>query len=107
MKTSIKARTLTQLSAAALIATALAGCAGTVKQESTGEYVDDSVITTKVKTVILNEKFMNGFAVNVETFKGIVQLSGFVKTQADHDKAVALARSVKGVTQVKDDIIVR
>ncbi len=81
--------------------------AGTAKQESTGEYVDDAVITTTVKAVILNEKFMTELPLNVETFKGTVQLSGFVKTAADRDKAVILARSVKGVTQVKDDIIIR
>lgn len=103
----MKTRSITQITAAAVFVTALAGCAGTTQQESTGEYVDDAVITTKVKAVILNEKFMNGVAVNVETYKGTVQLSGFVKTAADHDKAIALARSVKGVTQVKDDIIIR
>ena len=103
----MKTRSISQIAAAALFVTALAGCAGTAKQESTGEYVDDAVITTTVKAVILNEKFMNGVAVNVETFKGTVQLSGFVKTAADRDKAVILARSVKGVTQVKDDIIIR
>ncbi len=103
----MKTRSITHMAAAALFVTALAGCAGTSNQESTGEYVDDAVITSTVKAMILKEKFMNGIAVNVETYKGAVQLSGFVNTVADHDKAVALSRGVKGVTQVKDDIIVR
>lgn len=103
----MKSRSITQTLTAALFVIALAGCASTHTQESTGEYVDDAVITIKVKAIILNEKFTNGVAVNVDTFKGVVQLSGFVKSQADHDKAVALARGVKGVTQVKDDIVVR
>ena len=100
-------KTAMTLALSGLLAFTAVGCAVVRDQSSVGEYVDDAVITTTVKAVILNEKFMNGVAVNVETFKGTVQLSGFVKTAADRDKAVILARSVKGVTQVKDDIIIR
>ena len=81
-----------------------AGCASTHKHEGTGEYVDDSVITSKVKAAILNEPGLSSAEINVETFKGVVQLSGFVNSQADIDKAVSLARSVKGAVSVKNDM---
>jgi len=82
-------------------------CASTSKQESTGEYVDDSVITTKVKALLANDEFFKSFQIGVETFKGTVQLSGFVNSQQAIDKAVQIARSVKGVTSVKNDLIVK
>ena len=81
-----------------------AGCASTQKQEGTGQYVDDSVITTKVKTAILNEPGLSSAEINVETFKGEVQLSGFVNSRADINKAVAVARSVGGVKSVKNSM---
>ena len=81
-----------------------AGCASTPKQEGTGEYVDDAVITTKVKAAIFNEPTLKSAEINVETFKGVVQLSGFVSSHAAADKAVELARSVKGVQAVKNDM---
>ena len=80
------------------------GCASTSKQESTGEYVDDSVITTKVKAAIFNEPTLKSTEINVETFKSAVQLSGFVSTQANIYKAVEVARGVNGVTNVKNDM---
>ena len=80
------------------------GCASTAKQEGTGEYVDDSLITTKVKAAILNEPGLKVAEINVETFKGVVQLSGFVSSKADETKAVDVARGVKGVKSVKDDM---
>lgn len=80
------------------------GCASTSKQEGTGEYMDDSVITTKVKAAIFNEPTLKSAEINVETFKGVVQLSGFVNSQADINKAAEIARSVKGVTSVKNDM---
>jgi osmotically-inducible protein OsmY len=83
------------------------GCASTSKQEGTGEYVDDSVITTKVKAAIFNEPTLKSVEINVETFKGVVQLSGFVNSQADINKAVEVTRSVKGVTSVKNDMRVK
>jgi len=103
MKTSSFSRAFAGL----LFVAAVGGCASTHHQESTGEYLDDSVITTKVKAAILNDKIANGLDVNVETFKGVVQLSGFVKGASAHDKALELARSVRGVQSVKDDIVVR
>jgi len=94
------------LSAAFLAVTlvSVVGCASTSTQEGTGEYVDDSVITAKVKAEIFNEPTLKSAEINVETFKGVVQMSGFVNSQADINKAVSLARSVKGVVSVKNDM---
>ena len=83
------------------------GCASTSKQEGTGEYVDDSVITTKVKAAILNEPDLKVAEINVETFKGAVQLSGFVSSQAAANKAVEVARRVGGVKSVKNDMRIK
>ena len=83
------------------------GCASTSKQAGTGEYIDDSVITTKVKAAILNEPTLKVTEINVETFKGVVQLSGFVNSPADINKAVEVARGVKGVNSVKNDMRVK
>jgi len=80
------------------------GCAATSQKEGTGEYVDDSVITTKVKAAIFNEETLKSSEINVETFKGVVQLSGFVNSSADIAKAAEVARKVKGVTSVKNDM---
>jgi osmotically-inducible protein OsmY len=83
------------------------GCSSTPKQEGTGEYVDDSVITTKVKAAILNEPTLKVAEINVETFKGVVQLSGFVSSQAAANKAVEVARGVGGVKSVKSDMRIK
>ena len=80
------------------------GCASTQKSEGTGEYVDDTVITSKVKSAILNEPGLSSAEINVETFKGVVQLSGFVKSRADISTAAAVARGVAGVKSVKNDM---
>ena len=80
------------------------GCASTAKQEGTGEYVDDTVITTKVKAAILNEPTLKSAEINVETFKGVVQLSGFVSSRDAETKAVAVASNVGGVKTVKNDM---
>ena len=85
----------------------LAACASTRTQESTGQYVDDSVITTKVKGLLAGDDFLKSFQIGVETFKGVVQLSGFVNTQKAVDKAVEITRSVEGVKSVKNDLIVK
>ncbi len=83
------------------------GCASTPKQEGTGEYIDDTVITTKVKAAILNEPTLKSAEINVETFKGVVQLSGFVSSQAARDKAIEVARGVAGVRSVKPDMRIK
>jgi len=89
-----------------LIATFVA-CASTPTQESTGEYVDDTVITTKIKSLLAVDDFLKSFQISVETYKGTVQLSGFVGSQKAVDKADEIARSVKGVKSVKNDLIVK
>ena len=88
----------------AILVASLLGCASTATQEGTGEYIDNTVITTKVKAVIFNEPTLKSFEINVETFKGVVQLSGFVNSQADIDKAVEIVQQVKGVKSVKNDM---
>ena len=91
------------LIAAVLMALTL-GCAGTSTTEGTGEYFDDTVITSKVKTAIFNEPSLKSAEINVETFKGVVQLTGFVNSRADIDRAVSVARGVPGVTSVRNDM---
>jgi len=83
------------------------GCASTPKKEGTGEYVDDSAITTKVKAAIFNDPALKVFQINVETFKGQVQLSGFVDSAQNASKAGEVARGVSGVKSVKNNIIVK
>lgn len=96
--------------AAAMLTTT--GCASSsandgkssVKKESAGEYIDDSVITTKVKTALLNEPTLKSFEFKVITYKGVVQLSGFVSSQASIDRALAIAAGVSGVKSVENDM---
>ena len=86
---------------------ALAACASTRTHESTGEYVDDSTITTKVKALLAEDDFLKSFQIGVETYKGTVQLSGFVNSQQAVNKAGEIARSVKGVRSVKNSLVVK
>ncbi len=87
--------------------TVLTGCAGGKTYESTGEYLDDSVVTSKVKAAILKDPKLKLFQINVETFKGVVQLSGFVNSNESAKRAVDLTRRVKGVKQVNNSLIVK
>lgn len=82
----------------------LLGCASTSKQESTGAYVDDTVITTKAKAALFNEPTLQSSEIGVETYKGVVQLSGFIGTQEQINKAVDLTRKIGGVVSVKNDM---
>ena len=91
----------------AIVLAATIGCASTASQEGTGEYVDDTVITTRVKTAILREPALKVLQINVETYKGVVQLSGFVDSQAMASKAVDVARSIPGVKSVRNDMRIR
>jgi osmotically-inducible protein OsmY len=96
-----------QLVLVLFLAAFMAGCAGTQTRESTGEYVDDSVITAKVKAEILGDPMLKVFQINVETFKGEVQLSGFVDSAQALARAVEITRRVKGVTSVKNSMVVK
>jgi osmotically-inducible protein OsmY len=91
----------------ALVLLTAGGCASTHKQAGTGEYIDDSVITTKVKSAILADPTLSAAEINVETFKGVVQLSGFVESRADISQAVSVARGVGGVKSVKNSMQVK
>ncbi len=104
---NIRFSTPAKLMQASLLVIALAGCAATPTKESTGQVVDDSVITTRVKTDLFADKGVKGHEVKVDTFKGIVQLSGFVSSQEEADKAGRIARSISGVQGVKNDIVVK
>jgi osmotically-inducible protein OsmY len=97
---------ITSLCATAVLASLL-GCASTSKSSSTGEYVDDSVVTAKVKAAVFADSTLKSSEINVETYKGVVQLSGFVRSEADIDQAVAVARNVNGVSSVKNDMRVK
>lgn len=88
----------------AAVFTIMLGCASTATKSGTGEYIDDSVITTKVKAAVLKEETLKSSEINVETFKGVVQLSGFVNSQADIAKAAQVASGVEGVMSVKNDM---
>ena len=92
---------------AAVFVIALSGCGSTPKQSSTGEYIDDTVITTKVKAELLKEPDLKSGQISVQTYKGEVQLSGFVGSQASIDKAVGIARKVEGVKNVKNSMVLR
>jgi osmotically-inducible protein OsmY len=102
--------TLSKRFAASFIAASMLfaiGCASTRTQESAGEYIDDSTITSKVKSAIFNEPSLKGWDINVETYKSVVQLSGFVNSTANVNTAGSVARSVKGVVSVKNDLLLK
>lgn len=99
-------RTFSSLFLAAAL-TGLASCASSPTTESTGQYIDDSAITTKVKTAIFEDPKLKVLQITVKTFKGEVQLSGFVDSAATASHAVEVARGVKGVKSVKNDLIVK
>jgi osmotically-inducible protein OsmY len=103
MKTIQRATSLLSIIAVA----GLMGCASTATSESTGQYIDDTTITTKVKAAILEQPTLKSAEINVETFKGVVQLSGFVSSQDNVITAMNTAKSVKGVSSVKNDMRVK
>ncbi len=92
---------------AVMFIVAVAGCAATPARESTGEYIDDTVITTNVKAGIFNEPFLRELQISVRAYKGDVELNGFVNSRQIADKPVDISRHVAGVTSVKDSLIVK
>jgi osmotically-inducible protein OsmY len=101
------AKRVFQMLLSAVLLSVVLGCAGNAHKESTGEYVDDSWITSKVKAAFVKDKTLKASEINVETFKGTVQLSGFVKDPDDVSHAAEVANGIKGVTSVKNDIQVK
>lgn len=93
--------------AAVAMATLQFGCAGTSTRESTGEYVDDSAITAKVKSALASDSSVSAMDVHVETYKGTVSLSGFVDTADQKSRASTLAKNVPGVQKVDNNISVK
>ncbi|WP_213997711.1 BON domain-containing protein [Arsukibacterium sp.] len=98
----MKAQTFFTMLVVSVCCIALLGCGATATREGTGEYIDDTVITTKVKAAIFNTESLKVTEINVETFKGEVQLSGFVSSAEDISTAIRVARGVTGVTSVKN-----
>ena len=106
MKTATQRFSILLIAAAsaAVALTAVSGCASTSTQESTGQYMDDTTIPAKVKAAIFNDASLKSAEINVETFKGVVQLSGFVNSAADIQRAVHLVQSISGVRSVRNDM---
>ncbi|WP_174849618.1 BON domain-containing protein [Yersinia artesiana] len=100
-------KTISALCVAVIMAMAISACAPTAKSEGTGGYIDDTVVTTKVKSALLGEKNLKSTEISVETFKGRVQLSGFVSSRQDANRAVQITRSVPGVKSVSDQMLIR
>jgi osmotically-inducible protein OsmY len=106
MKNSLKLSALLALAAGGVLAFS-AGCAGTATQQSTGEYVDDAAVTTKVKTAFVRDEVVKAMQVEVTTFKGNVQLSGFVDTAEQKARAEQIAAGIQGVMAVTNNITVK
>ena len=102
-----KVNRYTTILACLILVAVFTGCASTSTQESTGQYLDNSVITTKVKTAIFNEPMLKSLQITVESFKGEVQLSGFVDSAQSVKKAGEIARGVEGVVSVKNNLVVK
>jgi hyperosmotically inducible periplasmic protein len=106
-KDFIMLKTITLASALALGAVTLTGCAVVRDQQSVGSYIDDTTITTQVKARFAEDPTVSAMSINVETLKGVVQLAGFAKTNAERQQAETIAANVKGVSRVTNDIIVK
>lgn len=98
-------KTLLTIGLLATCAVIITSCANSGHERSTGEYFDDATITTKVKSALLAEKDINSFDISVETFNQTVQLSGFVNSQWQIDKAVQVTKTVAGVENVKNNLV--
>ncbi len=103
----LKTNRIILLLASIVLVASFMGCASTPTHESTGQYIDNSVITSKVKAAIFDEPTLKTLQIKVESFKGEVQLSGFVDSVASVEKAGEVARGVEGVAGVKNDLVVK
>jgi len=103
----MKSRHFQLAAAAAVMIVQTAGCAVARDQQSVGSYIDDTTITTRVKARMAEDPAVSAMSIQVETLKGVVQLSGFAKNSAERDQAATIAANVKGVTRVTNDIIVK
>jgi len=103
----INTKTLLIAAMTALTLPALTACSTTPADRTAGNYIDDATITTRVKTAMVKDPAVSAMQVNVETFRGVVQLSGFVDSEADARRAVDLARNVSGVQSVKNDLRIK
>jgi hyperosmotically inducible protein len=106
MKANIR-NTAIALSLCTLLGGPLYGCAATPEHRSTGRYIDDAAITTKVKAKLLEDSLTEGLKVDVDTYRGPVQLSGFVDSDRQRERAREIAQNVAGVKLVRNDLIVR
>lgn len=91
----------------ALFLASLTGCASTQQHQSAAEYIDDAVITTKVKAALFNDPALSAAEINVETYNGEVQLSGFVSAPNQINQAVQIAKNIEGVRKVKNSLLVK
>ena len=107
MNIPILSKSLSVLAMSLLAVTLIVSCASSPTQESTGQFVDDSAITTKVKTKLLDDPMVSGLDISVETYKGIVQLSGFVNSESEKKQAEVISEGTDGVRSVKNDIHVK
>jgi osmotically-inducible protein OsmY len=103
----LKLQKITKFLACLALIAAFMGCAATQKHESTGQYVDDSVITTKVKSLLASDNFLKSFQISVKTYQGSVQLGGLVDSPKAVDKADEIVKNVKGVAGIKNNLIVK
>lgn len=103
----LKLQTIIKFLTCFIFLIAFMGCSSSAKNESTGQYIDDSVITTKVKAAIFDEKTLKTLQIKVKTYKGVVQLSGFVDSPESVEKAGQVAKGVKDVVSVENDLIVK
>jgi hyperosmotically inducible periplasmic protein len=106
MKTKIRNAGIA-VSLCAILGGPLCGCAETAEHRSTGQYIDDAALTTKVKAKLLEDSLTEGLKVDVDTYEGTVQLSGFVDSERERARASELAQGVAGVKLVRNDLIVR
>ncbi len=102
-----RSRMLLSFIASLMLLAFFMGCASTSKSSSTGEYIDDTVVTAKVKALMIRDTALKSFQISVETYKGVVQLSGFVDSTETKEKADFIARTVKGVQSVTNNLIIK